>query len=276
MKIALCCIAKMENIYIREFLKYYFEMGVDKVFLYDNNDSDYEDVRGVIKDYIDSGFVDVTDIKDQGICLLPTYQDFWDRHHNDYDWMLYIDCDEYIWLNKDKNLKDYLSRDCFANYDMIHLNWLMMDDGGLVKSNSRPLLERCYPSDKAKIKDKNGFCVNFHIKSLIRGPQRNLNWLYGNPHTPATNNLRACDDKGQTVDNHSPFVYKDNNELAYIKHFHTKTIDEWINNKIPKGFCDRDITMQEIETKKLDEFFSICEKTDEKPEYIKNSIQTKQ
>ncbi len=41
-RIALCCIAKMENDYIRFFVEYYQRLHFDKVIIYDNNDPDGE------------------------------------------------------------------------------------------------------------------------------------------------------------------------------------------------------------------------------------------
>ena len=38
MKTALCAIAKNENLYIREWVEHYKNIGVSKIFLYDNND----------------------------------------------------------------------------------------------------------------------------------------------------------------------------------------------------------------------------------------------
>ena len=38
LKICLCTIVKYENKYISEFIEYYKKYGVDKIFIYDNND----------------------------------------------------------------------------------------------------------------------------------------------------------------------------------------------------------------------------------------------
>ena len=37
MKVALCCIGRLENRYIKEYVDFYLGIGVDKIFLYDNN-----------------------------------------------------------------------------------------------------------------------------------------------------------------------------------------------------------------------------------------------
>ena len=62
-KVMLCCIAKMENVYIREFVKYYKDLGFDNICLYDNNDPDGEHFEDVIEDYIKSGFVILKNVR---------------------------------------------------------------------------------------------------------------------------------------------------------------------------------------------------------------------
>ena len=36
--IAICTVAKQENLYIEEFIEYYRNLGIKKIILYDNND----------------------------------------------------------------------------------------------------------------------------------------------------------------------------------------------------------------------------------------------
>ncbi|MBO6272267.1 glycosyltransferase family 92 protein [bacterium] len=62
-KVLLCCIAKMENNYIREFVEYYKRIGFDNICLYDNNDVNGEHFEAVIDDYIKSGFVIIKNIR---------------------------------------------------------------------------------------------------------------------------------------------------------------------------------------------------------------------
>ena len=57
--ICLCVIAKNENLYVREFVEYYFKIGYNKIFIYDNNDKDGETFDTVIKDYIKKNFVKI-------------------------------------------------------------------------------------------------------------------------------------------------------------------------------------------------------------------------
>ena len=41
-KVALCCMAKKENLYLREWVEYHLEMGFTHIFIYDNNDINEE------------------------------------------------------------------------------------------------------------------------------------------------------------------------------------------------------------------------------------------
>ena len=50
-KIILCTIAKMENLYIREFIEHYKMIGVDKIIIFDNNNKDGERFEDKINDY---------------------------------------------------------------------------------------------------------------------------------------------------------------------------------------------------------------------------------
>ena len=52
--------AKQENLYIREYLEHYKSYGINKIFLYDNNDIDGEKPEDVISDYIKSQNIEIT------------------------------------------------------------------------------------------------------------------------------------------------------------------------------------------------------------------------
>ena len=58
-KVCICTIAKEENKYIREWTEHYKNYGVDKIYLYDNNDINGENFESVIDDYIKEGFVEI-------------------------------------------------------------------------------------------------------------------------------------------------------------------------------------------------------------------------
>ena len=89
-KVALCCIAKMENDYIREFVDYYQKLGFDKLYLYDNNNLEGERFEELLADYLLLGFVEIIDFRGKKICQLEAYQNCCDIHRLDYDWIAFL------------------------------------------------------------------------------------------------------------------------------------------------------------------------------------------
>jgi len=61
--ICICSISKKENLYIREFVEYYFLLGIKKIIIYDNNDIDGEKLEEVISDFIINKFVETIDVR---------------------------------------------------------------------------------------------------------------------------------------------------------------------------------------------------------------------
>jgi len=62
-KIAICAIVKNENLYLRDWVEYHKNLGISKIFIYDNNDFWGEHPEDVLQDYIEENFVEVTDIR---------------------------------------------------------------------------------------------------------------------------------------------------------------------------------------------------------------------
>ena len=52
LKIALCTMGKKENLYVKEFIDYYIKLGVNHIFIYDDNDINTERIKDVINPLI--------------------------------------------------------------------------------------------------------------------------------------------------------------------------------------------------------------------------------
>ena len=57
--ILICSIVKKENLYIREYVDYYYWLGIDKIIFYDNNDINGERFEYILENYIRNRYIDI-------------------------------------------------------------------------------------------------------------------------------------------------------------------------------------------------------------------------
>lgn len=260
MKVALCCIGRLENQYAVEYVKHYKSLGFDKIFIYDNNHDGEEYFEDVLQPFIDENFVEIIDFRNKEAAQLMAYNDCYSKHGNEYDWIAFFDFDEFLILVEDKDIKSYLSR--FDTFQGVKINWMIYTDNDLIKNDGRGVLERFKTPMNYDRCITYKFPENNHAKSIIRCGIDNVKWKQ-TPH--AVSNIKYCNSIGDNCSN-SPFEPY-NFELAYIKHFTTKTIEEWIENKSKRGVADR--TYETFKrTYNSDNFFKINNKTEEKINYI--------
>lgn len=264
-EIALCCIAKLENRYIRDFVEYYKALLFDYIIIYDNNDVDGERFEDVIGDYIASGFVELVDFRGRKFAQLEAYSDCYAKNSHKFDWIAFFDCDEYLtFTNKSTNIHTFLSQEKFLPFQVMHVNWMVFGDNELLDDDGRRITERftnpVLPFDFIIGKRPE----NDHVKSIIRGGMPPFIWC--TPHTILNDYLRCCTPEAKKTDLQSPFqnfVF----DTAYLRHYCTKTIGEWVKNKMKRGIPDR----QESSWKEVlvvETFFKINNLTPEKLAYV--------
>lgn len=235
-KIALCCIAKFENDYIRFFVEYYKKLHFDKIIIYDNNDFDGENFEDVINDYIQSSFVEIVDFRGKQAPQLKAYQDCYDRFNRDYDWIAFFDCDEFLTFTDDQtDIHEFLSQERFQLFHVIHFNWKVYGDNEMLDSDGRNVIDRFKePIMPYNFKTQyTSFPENCHVKSIVRGGLFHIKWT-GGSHTPPNYFYRCCNPSGKKVKLQSN-IQKIDYKYSYIRHYSTKTIGEWVKNKMKRG-----------------------------------------
>lgn len=261
LNVALVAIGRRENLYAREFVEHYKKLGFSKVIIMDNNHDGEEHFEEVLQDYIDEGFVIIEDYRNQIKPQMRGYTEMYAKYSDKFDWIAFYDFDEFLFINY-PNVSEWLSTfpdDC----QEVLTNWLCMTDNNLVHYDPRPLVERfTTPMDILK-PVQYSFPDNCHVKTIIKG---GLSVSFGgNPHTPDTP-LIAYNPTGIKCQN-SPWQPIDYSK-AHLRHFTTKTIEEWITRKLQVGTPDRDPNSFLPFYK--DRFFIINERTPEKEEFLKS------
>ena len=97
-KICICTIGKQENKYIKEYIEYYKNYGIDKIFLYDNNNINGEYFDDIIIEYINQDFVEIKNWRGIKSPQMRIYYDCYNKNLDRFDWLIFNDIDEYLYL----------------------------------------------------------------------------------------------------------------------------------------------------------------------------------
>ena len=88
-----------------------------------------------------------------------------------------------------------------------------------------------------------------------------------NPHS-SNNNIISCSSSGKIINPNNFFIIPADNKYAILKHYSTKTIEEYCS-KLKRGKPDMDVILdKETLLNGFKFFFLINKKTKEKIEYI--------
>ena len=288
MSCAIIACLKQEELYIKEWLDWHISIGIDKFYLCDNNDEDYlPKLQDIIKDYINKGIVEIFNYSGvhpiQPIC----YTEIYDIIGYNYDWVLIIDIDEFIWLPKYNNqLKDYL-KNVPEYIKCIGINWRNYGDNELIEYDDRPVQERF--KNPINISHNNHpFIINGQsnvIKSIIRGKKYfNYDIKIKHQHYAIPKEIKKYKIYDVLFNKISKSTYnsisKNENLIVnskyfqeiyntfYIKHYGTKTIEEYIW-KINRGDTLKDKNDKKYPYK-ISNFWGKNNKTKEKIQYLKN------
>lgn len=264
MKTALCCIAKCENLYLDEWVSYHLLLGFDHIYIYDNNDfggercadavSGYADRVSVLKYYIG--------VKQSGCeTQVAAYNDFYRRFGGKYDWVLYIDVDEFLVLRGYPNVRNYLSAVTRPSVYAVELNWVCYGDGGNLHYEPLPVRERFTEA----CEDPELGLYRKHFYRMRVPGFRMLNVHYGSQSGV------IVDCEGNTIEHSLSVKSKvSNTSVAYIAHYATKSADEYV--AIKKRRRGAGIGNDRLS---IDHYFKFNERTAEKEKYLEDLMSGK-
>lgn len=261
MKVDLLCVAKNENLTIRDWVDYHLNIGFHKIWIFDNNDKEDISIIEPLKSRIIEGKVSVLpNFKGAKTFQLTAYNMFLNAFakKNEYDWIGVIDCDEYFDFNHEKysNVSDYfeaVEKNC-TDATAVFVNWETYGDNGKYYYEEAPVIERFPEPVKKKIRFWAGDDENVHIKSFVKGE----GFYISNPHNCLTRG-KTYNADFQEISPQSPFnrVYSYNN--VKLKHYVTKSLEEFIYRKF-RGVCADNGNNRPYN---LDYYWRVNEKTDD-------------
>lgn len=204
MKIALVCIAKMEDNYIEEWLSYHKKLGFDEIVMYENDWECMLDLPYLKK-------IKYPGQKKQ----METYLHFTNYFRNNYDWAAFFDCDEFLVLKKHKTIQEFLFE--YDNPYGVGVNWKFFGSNGqkTVGEHKNSLIKQFTMAEKN---------ADQHVKTIMKLASRGRMVLPHNPNTPLMNTQRDF-----FV---GPFSNPPSDDVAQLNHYHHKSYEDWLKRCI--------------------------------------------
>ncbi len=253
-RVALVAIGRLENQYAREWAEHHLAAGFQHIIIYDNNREGEEHFEEVLSDLIAAGKVEIVNWRDRESAQREAYNDAYRTYGLRYDWLAFFDFDEFLCFSEGHTLQSMLAS-IPRSLHAVMVPWLMMTDSGLVHNDHRPLMERF--TESLEQEETQGKCI---VRTRLIGAK-----FTKGVHVPYEPMLHCCNPSGEHVQQHR--LQRPDQRVAYLKHFSTKTIEEWLSNKAKKGTAGR--TMERFARDYKDYFFGINERTPEKEEFIR-------
>lgn len=205
MKVALTCIAKDEDYYITEWLDYHLYLGFDKIFVYEND----------WKLNIDSPFIEKISFDGPGR-QEEAYNNFISNYGDEFDWVAFMDVDEFLVLKVHNNIKEFLSD--YRDFNGVAINWYLFGDNNHSTLNGNYSVLKRFTKRAKKI--------DSHVKCIVK------------PKSISKYRIHCPDDES-VVDTDKrvvlgPFNDNGNDHIAQINHYFTKTKIEW-DKKLLRG-----------------------------------------
>lgn len=256
MKVGIVCMAKQENLYIQEWVDWHLNLGFDNIIIVDNNSEDSERVSDVISD--ERVIIETDYIGAVGLLQTKVYTEMYEKYHNVFDWILYIDVDEFLHLNeKYNNVKDFLNDEIFSAAEIIRVCWKIYNAGGMLDTDGNYNLQERFKD--CGVDHSQNKCVKSFINTKI-----NLNNRKIHGHGIYDNTLDARDSTGKKCSNTTPILPIIVHENAYLAHYITKTMGEFVRQKMFRGGINNN---PQRYNNKLRYFFLYNRETNEMREY---------
>ena len=220
LKVALCCIGKTNAESVDEWAKHHFNLGVDRIFIYDDGTSsrileNVDEERlplinliefGYCSEYKTKAYANFYRLNKQAEKGKATNLPAWWLCENGvpihYDWIAFVDVGEYIIVQPIEGddgsippIKRVLSRDGFQNFEVVRLNKVLFSDQAALQADLNIEFPSNNEENAVKIAKSIVNCKTFGFYFTEHTIQRN-----GTPITQCLPNLKALPPSDAIVD----------------------------------------------------------------------------
>lgn len=228
-----------DEFFIEEFAKYYLNEGIDKVYIIDDDSSD----KSIYKNLLDNSKIII--IFQKNIIQNNYANILYQKIRNDFEWMIYVDADEFITTKNQKarTIRESLEMN-FKGVHCIKVPWVMMSSNGLEMSPKSILEANTYRwnhnlKHKNKLSTHSKFRCRYdeiEVKCIFKPKYFNAIWDHHPKQPIRSSSLKIVDSVKNAKSELGPFFYglRENHiEEAYLLCYHYRTISiENCKNKL--------------------------------------------
>ena len=220
-EIAIQCIARQEELYFKEWIEHHLAIGIEHIFIYDNNDtSGLEDfLRGTLSSDNFSKIEVIPWHEPMEFQQFEALKDCVKKNKHEVKWLLSIDLDEFFILEQPMN--KFL--DEIADASQVYFSWESIGADGQLYYEDKPVMQR--------FKTRFDCDETMQGKSMFR-PERLKNWHVHYAELYQGKTLNALLKEIEPPQSDANIYTK-----AWIKHFFTKSLEEW-TKKMYRGCAD--------------------------------------
>jgi len=221
-------IARDENVYLEEWVKYHIDIGVDKIHIYDNMSKiplqqEIDKLNIHYRSKVEVSLVSIQDFP-QG----DAYEQAFHTYREIVTWIAYLDIDEFLTIGTDTalSLKQLLKYyEGYRDIGALFLCWKNFNANGHISYEDKSVVERFVEEIPNEIfRDA---CVGKSIMRAYHALQSGVHYpILRWGHLTKTNLV-------QTYHAHTAPCY----DKLYIRHYYTKSYEEWLW-KMKRGTCD--------------------------------------
>jgi len=203
---------------IAEWVAHHLLLGFDKIVIFDH--LSVIPITSTIGSNF-NGKLTIIPVNDSGNIKLKLMNDALDiASRENFGWLLYLDADEYINLNRFNSIKEFLVY--FKETDSIGINWLMFGTSGHINQPKGLLTDNFITSE---------LFLDQHVKSFVR-PISAVR--ADNPHFYIVNPNSRCYCGNGTKMSMGPFnkqIMPFHRAPIYIAHYYTQSEEEHLRRK---------------------------------------------
>lgn len=222
MKTAICAIIKDEHLFLKEWIDWHLGLGFDAIHLFEDKGS--KSHEEIVKEYNNVFLRRYEDDEEVQELLAwqgnsnrqkTLYEYFSDTYKGTYDWVAFIDLDEFVMLEKGYSLSKLCEE--FEPYPCVLLNWKMIGASGHIKRPKGRVMEAYTEESSFLHQDKMWEHKSF--VNLVR--YKGMATLH-----------RAID----AVNTHHEDIFTNlYYDKAWLNHYFTKSWEDWVDRIFVRG-----------------------------------------